>query len=67
MTEAAMHLAGLTLGRRLAPTDDPRMAEALARLEHPGEHGESDHAYGWKHLKEAQAWKIHGCAQVAAE
>ncbi|RYI20013.1 MAG: DUF3291 domain-containing protein, partial [Acetobacteraceae bacterium] len=30
-------------------------------------HGDSDHAFGWKYLQEAQAWKTRGCAQVAAE
>jgi Domain of unknown function (DUF3291) len=45
----------------------PTLDEALARLTHLEEHGDSDHAFGWKYLKEAQAWKTRGCAQVAAE
>ncbi len=38
--------------------------EALAHLQ---EHGESNHAFGWTYLKDAQLWKTHACAQVAAE
>jgi heme-degrading monooxygenase HmoA len=45
----------------------PSLDEALARLEHLLRHGDSDHAFGWTYLKEAQACKTHGCAQVAAE
>ncbi len=45
----------------------PTLAEALARLDHLQAHGASDHAFGWSYLKDAQLWKSHGCAQVAAE
>ena len=45
----------------------PTLEEALARLEHLRAHGDSDHAFGWKHLKGARLWQSHGCAQVAAE
>ena len=45
----------------------PTLDEALERLKHLEAHGDSDHAFGWTYLKEAQAWKIHACAQVAAE
>ena len=45
----------------------PPLDEALARLAHLEAHGDSDHAFGWTYLKEAQAWKTRGCAQVAAE
>ena len=45
----------------------PTLAEALARLEHARANGDTDQAFGWKYLKEAQAWKTHGCTQVAAE
>lgn len=45
----------------------PTLPEALARLDHLRENGDSDVAFGWKYLKEAQAWKTHGCAQAAAE
>jgi hypothetical protein len=45
----------------------PTLDEALERLAHLEAHGESDQAFGWKYLQEAQAWKTRGCAQVAAE
>ena len=45
----------------------PSLDEALRRLAHKQENGDSDQAFGWAYLKEAQAWKTHGCAQVAAE
>lgn len=45
----------------------PTLDEALERLQHLQTHGDSDHAFGWKYLTEAQLWKSHGCAQVAAE
>ncbi len=45
----------------------PTLDEALERLKHLEARGDSDHAFGWTYLKEAQAWKTHGCAQVAAE
>jgi len=45
----------------------PGLDEALARLDHLRENGDSDHAFGWKHLEQAQMWRSHGCAQVAAE
>ena len=41
--------------------------EALARLAHVQAHGDSDHAFGWSYLNEAQLWKSHRCTQVAAE
>lgn len=45
----------------------PTLDEALGRLEHLKRHGDSDHAFGWSHLKEAQLWKTHGCTGMAAE
>lgn len=45
----------------------PTLDEALAKLALKREQGDSDAAFGWSYLKEAQAWKTHGCAQVAAE
>ena len=45
----------------------PNVREGMARWEHSQKNGNSDHAFGWSYLKEAQAWKTHGCAQVAAE
>lgn len=45
----------------------PTLDEALAKLAQKQENGDSDQAFGWSYLKEAQAWKTHGCTQVAAE
>ncbi|WP_299499185.1 DUF3291 domain-containing protein [uncultured Roseobacter sp.] len=45
----------------------PTLAEALDRLEHLKINGDSDHAFGWAHLKEATQWRDNGCAPVAAE
>lgn len=45
----------------------PTLDEALARLNHFETHGNTDHAFGWSHLKDAQLWQTKACAQVAAE
>ncbi|WP_298842116.1 DUF3291 domain-containing protein [uncultured Roseobacter sp.] len=45
----------------------PTLDEALARLDHLKKHGDSDHAFGWSHLKEARLWQDNRCAEVAAE
>ena len=45
----------------------PTLDEALVKLALKQENGDSDQAFGWSYLKDAQAWKIHGCAQMAAE
>ena len=45
----------------------PTLDEALARLAHKDSDGDSDYAFGWSYLKEAQAWKNHGCNKLAAE
>lgn len=45
----------------------PTLDEALARLAHMNENGDSDHAFGWSYLKEARMWKTHACGPVAAE
>ena len=45
----------------------PTLDEALVKLALKQENGDSDQAFGWSYLKEAQAWKTHSCAQVAAE
>lgn len=45
----------------------PDLAEAMARLEHMQTHGDSDHAFGWSYLKEADMWRSHQCSGVAAE
>jgi hypothetical protein len=45
----------------------PTLDEALARLDHLNAHGDTDHAFGWSHLKDAQIWRTRRCAQIAAE
>ena len=45
----------------------PTVADGMARWTHRQENGDSDHAFGWSYLIEAQAWKTHGCTKVAAE
>ncbi|MEP2784004.1 MAG: DUF3291 domain-containing protein [Pseudoruegeria sp.] len=46
---------------------EPTLAEALERLDYLNEHGDSDYAFGWSHLKEAVHWRDKGCSHVAAE
>ncbi len=43
----------------------PMQEEALERLEHLKAHGDSDYAFGWAYLKEAQMWKTHAGARAA--
>ena len=43
----------------------PTLAEALDRLEHLRTHGDSDHAFGWAWLKDAQLYKSKACASGA--
>ena len=45
----------------------PTLDEALERLAEVQAKGDTDRAFGWSYLKDAQAWKTHGCARVAAE
>ncbi|CAN1562109.1 Domain of unknown function DUF3291 [Rhabdaerophilaceae bacterium] len=45
----------------------PTLDEAMLRLEHLKTNGDSDHAFGWRHLEKAQLWKSRACAPVAAE
>ena len=45
----------------------PSMEEALGRLEHLKAHGDSDHAFGWSYLKQAQLWRSRACTLQAAE
>jgi heme-degrading monooxygenase HmoA len=47
---------------------EPTLEEALERLDHLKKNGDSDHAFGWAHLKEARRWRDSRCdASVAAE
>ena len=45
----------------------PDLDEGLARLDHLRRHGDSDHAFGWAHVKQAELWRTHACAPLAAE
>lgn len=45
----------------------PSLDEALERLEHLKANGDSDHAFGWSHLKEARLWRVRNCTDMAAE
>ena len=46
----------------------PTLPEALDRLAHLKQNGDSDLAFGWAHLKEARRWRENLCAaSVAAE
>ncbi len=44
----------------------PTLEEALARLDHLEAHGDSDEAFGWRHLPQARLWRDRACAQGAA-
>ena len=46
---------------------EPTLEEALARLQHLKENGDSEHAFGWSYLEDAQMWKGNRCGPVAAE
>lgn len=45
----------------------PTLNEALDRLDHLRAHGDTDHAFGWSHLKEARLWKTRSRSAQAAE
>jgi len=45
----------------------PTVAEGMARWCHLQDHGDSDHAFGWSHLKDARLWREARCGQMAAE
>lgn len=45
---------------------EPTLDEAMERLTHLRENGDSDHAFGWKYLEEARLWRSQQC-DVAAE
>lgn len=44
----------------------PSLDEGLGRLAHLEAHGETDQAFGWRHLREARLWRTRGCGQGAA-
>ena len=43
----------------------PDINEAAARLDHLVRNGDTDHAFGWAHLKETQLWKTKRCGEAA--
>lgn len=45
----------------------PTLDEARERLDHLRAHGDSDHAFGWAFVQQAQLWKTRNCSGVAAE
>ena len=50
------------------PGHRPTLDEGLSRLQHLKDHGNSDHAFGWEHLRSATLWQTRRCdAPVAAE
>ena len=44
----------------------PTLDEAMEKLEHRRQHGDTEDAFGWDWLKEAQMHKTHGCRPHAA-
>lgn len=44
----------------------PTLEEALARLRRLEALGESDEAFGWRHLPQARLWRERGCSGGAA-
>jgi len=49
------------------PGSRPGIDEAMQRLEYLNEHGDSEHAFGWSYLPEAQRWRSARCQNLAAE
>jgi hypothetical protein len=45
----------------------PTVAEGMSRWRHREMHGDTEHAFGWSYLKEAQLWKTKSCNEMAAE
>jgi len=44
----------------------PTLEEGMERLEHLKLHSDSDHAFGWSHLKDQKMWRTHACKTTAA-
>ncbi|MFY0619092.1 DUF3291 domain-containing protein [Shimia sp.] len=51
----------------IEPGEEPTIDDALARLEHLNQHGDSDHAFGWSYVPQATRWRSAQCNNVAAE
>jgi heme-degrading monooxygenase HmoA len=45
----------------------PTLDEGRDRLVHLDRHGDSDHAFGWAHLKHLQRWQGARCTPIATE
>ncbi|MHC0054034.1 DUF3291 domain-containing protein [Actibacterium sp. D379-3] len=43
----------------------PTLTEGMARFRHWQAHGNTDHAFGWDHLRAAHLWKTRACSHVA--
>ncbi len=44
----------------------PTLDEGLERLAHWEAYGDSEHAFGWRHLPQARLWRYRACSQGAA-
>ncbi|MCK0149445.1 DUF3291 domain-containing protein [Marivita sp. S6314] len=49
----------------VTPGSQPSLAEAVARLDHLNANGDSDHAFGWRHLPDATRWREMHKVQAA--
>ncbi|MEM6636491.1 MAG: DUF3291 domain-containing protein [Pseudomonadota bacterium] len=49
------------------PGHRPTLDEAMNRLDHRRRHGDTDHAFGWSHLPDAQQWIAKSCTPEPAE
>ena len=64
---APMPLAELNLGRLLAPTDDPRVAEFIGALDQLNGLGRRMPGFGGMYLKDTGLFWQHQCNRIAAE
>ena len=62
-----MHLAELNLGRLLAPTDGPRVAEFMGARDRVNGLGRRMPGFGWMYLKDTGLFWQHQCNRIAAE
>lgn len=65
--KATIHLAQLNIGRLIAPTDDPRVAEFMGALDRVNGLGKRMPGFVWTYLKEARLWRGRVCNRMAAE
>ncbi len=45
----------------------PTLEEGLERLAHLEIHGDSEHAFGWRHLPQVRLWRDRGCGAEAGK